>query len=197
MFIDLINDVKKDLVIKSELPTITTVDEFGNDNIVMVDVKAAAGYVTRHLEPSYMQSLQAFKLPGPQFRNASYRAFEVSGDSMFDTLYHGDWVICQHVDGFSNIRDGYIHVIVTHEEVMVKRILNRVEKRQKLILQSDNEAYPPRELDAAEVQEIWLVKCFMGFNMPNRRIEVKKVLNDIQVKLLEHESRMSRLEKKK
>ena len=116
---------------------------------------------------------------------------------MFDTLFHGDWVICRRLDNFTDIRDGYIHVLVTFEEVCVKRILNRVKQRAKLVLQSDNEAYPPRELEASQVQEIWLVKSFMGFNMPNRRLEIKKVLNDIQAKLLDTDTRLDRLERKK
>lgn len=181
----------------SAIPKVITVDSLGNENIVMVDVKAAAGYVTKFQEQNYFQNLPAFSLPGSQFHNATFRAFEIEGDSMFDTLYHGDWVICRRLDGFSDIRDGYIHVIVTFEEICVKRVLNRSKQRGKLVLQSDNEAYPAREIEADQVQEIWLVKSFMGFNMPNRRLEIKKVLNEIQAKLLENDSRLERLERKK
>jgi len=191
--------VKEDTVkYNSQRPPIAiTVDELGNNNIVLVDVKAAAGYVTNYAQPSYLQNLTAFKLPGAEYRNATFRAFEVSGDSMFDTLYHGDIVICKSVDGFQDIRDGYIHVLVTYEEVLVKRVLNRTSKRGKLILQSDNENYPPREIDALDVREIWLVKGFLGFNMPNRRLEIKKVISDLQVTMLEVTSRLDKLERKK
>jgi transcriptional regulator with XRE-family HTH domain/signal peptidase I len=176
-------------------PIVVTVDEHGSENIIMVDVKAAAGYATAYLEPSYFKNLPAFKIPGPQFRNGSFRAFEVSGDSMFDTLYHGDWVICQRLESLNDIREGYIHVIVTHEELSVKRILNRTKQRNKIVLKSDNEAYPPREIDVSDIQEIWLVKMFMGFNMPNRNLDVKKVLNDLQTKYLDLDSRLKKQER--
>ena len=59
----------------------------------MVDTKAAAGYPTRYLEPEYYKELPAFKLPGSDYRNGTFRCFQIEGDSMQDTIQHGDYVI--------------------------------------------------------------------------------------------------------
>ncbi len=180
------------------IPTTVTVDNTGKENIVMVDVKAAAGYGSSIQEPSFFKKLPAFSLPGPQFRNALFRAFEVDGDSMYDTLDHGDWVICRYLDqSFHEIKDGYIHVLVTQDEVWVKRLLNRSKEREKIVMLSDNEAYPPREVDVSDVKEIWLVKGRLGFNLRSRRLDYLKQLNTLQADLLELRNRVTKIEKKK
>ena len=74
-------------------PIVVTVDEAGEENIVMVDTKAAAGYPTRFLEPEYYKELPAFKLPGSDYRNGTFRCFQVEGDSMTDSLQNGDFVV--------------------------------------------------------------------------------------------------------
>lgn len=164
----------------------------------MVDVKAAAGYSNQFAvaDPSYFKKLPSFQIPGPEFRNGTFRAFEVSGDSMYDTLYHGDWVICRLLHSFDEIKEGYVHVVITAAEVCVKRILNRSKARQKLVLKSDNEAYPPREMDITEVLEVWIVKSFLGFNLPNRSLDVKRAINGLQTQYLDISERLLLLEGK-
>lgn len=177
-------------------PVVVTVDDSGEDNIVMVDAKAAAGYPKMALEPSYIKDLPAFKLPGVAYKNGIFRAFQVEGDSMYDTLDHGDWVICRYVDQLSDIREGYVHVLVTKEEICVKRLLNRVEERGKLVLISDNEDYPTREVDAEEVSEIWLVKAKIGFQLRPRRRDLFRIINDLQADMVEIKGRIAKLELK-
>lgn len=165
------------------MPLVVTVDEAGSDNIVLVDTKAAAGYPTRYVEPEFYGELPAFKMPGNEYRHGTYRAFEVSGDSMHDTLVHGDVVIAQFVDSFQHMKEGYIHVIVTTDQVLVKRPLNRIQKSGKVILQSDNNAYPPYPIMAEDIRELWVVKANVTRFMPNRNRDIQKVLNDIMGRL--------------
>jgi phage repressor protein C with HTH and peptisase S24 domain len=179
-------------------PIIVTVDEAGQENIVMVDTKASAGYTKGIQEPEFFKQLPAIKLPGQEFKNALFRAFQVDGDSMIDTLDHGDWVICKYLDGgFADIKEGYIHVIITETDVWVKRVLNRVKQRDKIVLISDNEDYPPREVDGSDVVEIWLVKGRLGFNLHSKRRDFQRNLNSLQADILELRDRMAKLEKKK
>jgi transcriptional regulator with XRE-family HTH domain len=178
-------------------PVLVTVDEGGKDNIVLVDIKAAAGYVQNISEPKYIRQLPAFKLPGAEFRNATFRAFQVEGDSMFDTIYPGDYVVARHVEDHSQMRDGYVYVIVTKEGVAVKRALNRVKERGKLVLQSDNEDFAPFEVDISDVQEIWLVKLLMAFNMPNRKRDLNRKVTKLESEFFDVVARLQKLEKRK
>lgn len=180
-------DVKN---VDNKLTTTITVDESGMDNIVMVDVKAAAGYVTGLSEPSYFKKLPAFKLPGAQFHNATFRAFQVDGDSMYDTLDHDDWVISRYLESFNSIKEGYIHVIVCTNEIWVKRILNRVNERGKLVLISDNDFYPTKEIDIIDVLEIWLVKGKLGFNLRSRKKDLWTVINKLQSDVSELQTKL-------
>jgi len=161
-------------------PVVVTVDPAGQENIVLVNTKAAAGYPTRHLEPEYYKELPAFQLPGADYRNGTFRCFEVEGDSMNDTLQSGDFVIGRFCDNhYKDIQEGYVHVVVTGDQVLVKRVLNRAEKDGKLLLLSDNEIYPPLETELDEVKEIWRVKSKLSTYLPVKRNDLDRLIGDL------------------
>jgi len=178
-------------------PVAVTVDEGGEDNIVMVDQKAAAGYPQHYADPSFYEGLPAFKLPGTEFRQATFRCFQIEGDSMHDTLYNGDWAIARYVDELDNIKEGYIHVLVTHDSLMVKRVLNRIQQRGKLVLQSDNNFYPPVEVDVEDLQELWYVKAKLSFNLPSKNQDLYKTVANLEAKLYEIRKELDELQKNK
>jgi phage repressor protein C with HTH and peptisase S24 domain len=171
-------------------PKIVTVNEYGNPNIVMLDSKAAAGLPANIDNPEYFKDLPAFSLPGNQFRGGTFIAIQVSGESMTRTLYHGDWLIAKFLENpCENIRNGYIHVVVKQDGVVVKRLLNRVKERGTIVLQSDNsEFYPTYEENIEEIIQIYEVKARLTFLMPNINLDMRKDINDLQVRVgrLEH-----------
>lgn len=67
-------------------PKVITVDTQNNENIVLVNVKAAAGYPHNVQDVDWYQQLPAFDIPLPEYRNATYRGFQVEGDSMLPVL---------------------------------------------------------------------------------------------------------------
>lgn len=177
-------------------PVVVTVDEHGEENIVMVDTKAAAGYPTRYLEPEYYRELPAFKLPGSDYRNGTFRCFQVEGDSMQDTIQHGDFVIGRFCDNhFKDVRDGYVHVVVTNDNVLVKRVISKAESEHKLWLISDNEAYPEIVVDIDDVREIWFVKSKISSYMPVKKNDLDKVIGDLTMQLHMLKSRLDQLER--
>lgn len=179
---------------------ITLDRETQEENIAMVDTRAAAGYPQYFLEPEYFVDLPKFHLPGPQFRNATFRCFQVIGDSMTETLYPDDWVICQYFDlsqgtrSYNAIKEGYVYVVVTDEAVLVKRLLNRVQERGKVVLMSDNEAYATREIDAEEVKELWYVKAKLSFHFPNTRYNTLRKISGLEADLVHLQERVKKLE---
>ena len=58
-----------------------TVDSEGRENVELVPQKAAAGYLNGYADPEFISELPKFHLPILP-TNATYRAFEISGDSM-------------------------------------------------------------------------------------------------------------------
>jgi len=154
------------------------VDTKNNENIELVSSRAAAGYIAGgFLEPEFIGQLPSFNLPDPAFRNATFRAFQVSGDSMQSTLYEGDWIICRYVEHWDrDIRDGYVHVVVTEDSLLVKRVLNRLNERGELTLLSDNTAIPTQFLDAQLVREVWVGVGRLSRKLINPRFDVNQEL---------------------
>jgi transcriptional regulator with XRE-family HTH domain len=130
-----------------------TVDKKDNENIEMVPVKAAAGYLNGYADPTFIKELNRFRLP---FLPAgTYRAFEIKGDSMLP-LQPGSVVVGEYVDNWKNIKDGQTYVVLSkHDGIVYKRIFNKVEEDGTLILRSDNTAYPAYPIKIEEVLEVW------------------------------------------
>lgn len=166
-------------------PQVITVDGTGKENIVFVDAKAAAGYATNLTDQVFFQKLPSFNLPTRMFQNASFRAFQIDGDSMEDTLKRGDWVFGKYLEnGAADCKNGYTYVIVTYEGIVFKRVLNRVKERGTLVLQSDNPTYRPYEVDVRDIQEVWDIKSAMMFDLSNRRLDLLKRVNELEAEMV-------------
>lgn len=147
------------------MPKIITVDSGGRENILYVPAKAYAGYLVGYSDPEYLGSLQAFSLP--ELRHGTFRMFEVKGPSMAPTIADEDRVIGEYVSSFDDIKDGRVYVLVTHSRgIVLKRVLNRLSERGKLVCKSDTIAhkneYRSYQLNPEDIKEIWY--CRLKFS---------------------------------
>lgn len=143
-----------------------TVDTQDNENIEIVPQKAAAGYLNGYADPEYIEELPKFQLPVLP-KNATYRAFEISGDSMLP-LQPGTIVIGQYVERARDIKNGKTYVLVTHKEgVVYKRVFNYLEENGKLFLVSDNTQYSPYEISGEDILELWEAKAYISLHFPD------------------------------
>ncbi len=141
-------------------------DDSDRENITLVGQKASAGYLNGFADPEYMESLPLFHLPQLP-RQATYRAFELSGDSMLP-LVPGTVVIGAYVEQLKEIKSGKTYILVTQTEgVVYKRVFNYLAENGKLFLVSDNEQYKPYEVRGEDVMEIWEAKAFISTDFPN------------------------------
>ena len=143
-----------------------TVDENADEEYIqLVPTKAAAGYTNGYADPVYIEELPKFQLPMLP-RNATYRAFEISGDSMLPLL-PGTVIIGEYLEDVNYVKNGNTYVLVTNKEgIVYKRVFNYLEERGKLYLVSDNKSYAPYDVAAEEVVEIWEAKAFISVNFP-------------------------------
>ena len=102
-------------------PKVITLDSEGEDSIVLVNQKAAAGYPHNVQDVEWYRSLPVFNLPLPQFRNATYRGFQVEGDSMLPNIRPNDWVLGRAVSSVTELSDGKIYIVVLGDSVLVKK----------------------------------------------------------------------------
>lgn len=141
--------------IHTGMPAVVTVDTSGRDNVVYVPVKARAGYLSGYADAEFISSLPAYSVPG--LNHGTFRAFEVDGNSMFNTLHDHDTVIGRWATDV-DFRDDRVFVIVTKTDgILVKRCIFR---DGKIIAKSDNNHrgdYPTIVLELSEVAEVWYV----------------------------------------
>jgi len=148
----------------SVIPKVVTVDSSDNENMVLVNAKAAAGYPQNIQDTTWYRQLPAFDLPIPEFRNATYRGFQVEGDSMLPNLKPGEWVLAKAVEDVKDVNPNKIYVVVLQDSVMVKKI-ERPPNTKQLILISLNETYPPYQIEPYQIQELWQVSSKITFGV--------------------------------
>lgn len=147
------DQLKSDVTGKNLRILAITVDKKENENIEVIPVKAAAGYLNGYADPTFIKELNKFRLP---FLPAgTYRAFEIKGDSMLPIL-PGSVIVGEYIDNWKQIKDGHTYIVLSkHDGIVFKRVFNQVEENGTLILRSDNTSYPAYPIKIDEVLEVW------------------------------------------
>jgi transcriptional regulator with XRE-family HTH domain len=141
-----------------------SVDKEDNENIDMVPMKASAGYLNGYADPEYVAQLPKFYLP--MFKQGTFRAFEIKGDSMLP-LVSGTVIIGEYVENWNDVKPGDTYVVLSKSEgVVYKRIGNKYRDNKKLKLMSDNPTYEPYEISADDILEIWKAKAYLSTQLP-------------------------------
>lgn len=148
----------------STSPKVITMDSNDRENMIMVPIKASAGYASNVQDTDWYNELPAFSIPLPQYKEGSYRAFQVKGDSMLPVLQPTEWVMAKAVESLRLANDNRIHVIVTSDSVLVKK-LRKSESPNEVYLISLNRDYPVIEQPVAEIKELWEVNSKLSFDL--------------------------------
>ena len=151
-------------------PKVIAVDHQGEDTILLVNQKAAAGYPHNIQDVSWVGNLPAFHLPLPEFRNATYRGFQVEGDSMLPNIRPKEWVLGRAVAHIAEASNSKIYIVVMKDSVLVKKLEKISEMPRKVRLVSLNPEYLPIEVDTRDIQELWQVNSKLSFGLeePNQ-----------------------------
>jgi len=174
-------------------PKVITLNADANENMVLVDVKAAAGYPTNVQEPYWYNELPAFNFPLPQYKNATFRGFQIQGDSMFPHFKPKEWVIAKAVDNIQEVSDNKICVVVLKDSVLIKQ-LRKSEDASFVSLVSSNKVYPPFEVSLKEVQEVWQVTSKLSFDIDD--VGESANIHDIQLAMQRLSKEVSDLKSK-
>lgn len=132
----------------------TTMDAEGRELIEVVSQRVKASYLAGFADPEFISELPRFSLPFLPI-DKKHRAFQVDGDSMLP-VSDGAWIVCEYLEDWTGIRDGERYVIVTEQDgVTFKIAYNRLQTEQKLLLCSANPIYPPFDVEARQIREVW------------------------------------------
>ncbi|MCS7004159.1 MAG: XRE family transcriptional regulator [Cytophagales bacterium] len=154
-----------------------SVDKKGNENIELVPERASAGYTRGYADESYLRELPRFNLPFLP-SNKTYRAFEISGDSMLP-IQPNSIVIGEYVENWiRDIKDGDVCVVVTRTEgIVLKKVYNRSEKTGTLLLKSTNMIYQPYEVSIEDIMEIWKFVLLITKKIPEESTSLEEIKN--------------------
>ncbi|MEO5909329.1 MAG: LexA family transcriptional regulator [Pelobium sp.] len=141
-----------------------TVDKDDNENIELVPVKASAGYLNGYGDPEFVGTLPRFSLP--IFKQGTYRAFEIKGDSMLP-LPSGAIIISEYVENWNDLKPGETAIVVSKNEgVVYKRMGSKLKQDKGIKLVSDNPIYEPYYVSSEDILEIWKAKAFISTELP-------------------------------
>lgn len=172
-----------------------TVDGDDQENVELVTQKASAGYLNGYQDPEFVRELPKISLPVLP-RNATYRAFEIKGDSMLP-VQPGAIVFGEYEDNLTGIKNGKLYILVTRDEgIVFKRVFNFLEKENKLLLVSDNRQYQPYSVMADDVLEVWAAKGFFSTKFPDVDNAATVSLDHLALTVLTLQEENQRLKKK-
>ncbi|MEO0900223.1 MAG: S24 family peptidase [Bacteroidota bacterium] len=123
--------------------------------------KAVRSFPKQMLNTDFLRKQPIFSLPLPGLDNAM--GFQVSGHDMEELIQPHDYVIGSRIDGYEQLSQGNIYVIITSSQVIVKR-LKEIDGRM-LTLGSDNPDYGIKGVAIISVKEIWEVRYIVSGSM--------------------------------
>ncbi|MAN59447.1 MAG: DNA-binding protein [Flavobacteriaceae bacterium] len=146
-------------------PKVITVTEDNEDAILLVNQKAAAGYPQNIQDTEWYETLPSFKIPLPQYRNATYRGFQVEGDSMLPNIRPNEWVLGRAVPNIAEADNSQIYIVVLHDSVLVKKLQKIPGNSTRVRLISLNTEYLPIDVAIKDIQELWKVNSKLSFGV--------------------------------
>lgn len=154
----------------SEAPRVLSiaVDSDRDEELIsVVPVKAAAGYLHGYGDLDFIASLPTFRMPVKELpQDQTLRMFQVEGDSMLP-LQEGSYVVCTYVEDLAAAGGAQPYIIVTRDEgIVFKRVENLLASRGGYRLVSDNPDYPPYEVEAQDIIEMWKARAYLQFQLP-------------------------------
>jgi transcriptional regulator with XRE-family HTH domain len=145
-----------------------------------VPVKAAAGYLVGYADPEFVDELNTFTLP--MLAAGSYRAFEISGDSMLPTE-SGSVVVGQKVEDMDTVKSNNPYIVVSRSEgIVYKRVTKNNRSKNKVTLVSDNPRYQPYQINTEDIVELWHAEWVIAKpNLQNNPTQnFAAIVNDLQ-----------------
>ena len=144
-----------------------------SNEIHLVPVKAAAGYLAGYADPEFIDELNTFTLP--MLASGNYRAFEIVGDSMMPTP-SGSIIVGEKVDNVEDVKTNSTYIVVSRQEgIVYKRILKNNRAKNKWTLVSDNPAYQPYNVEVNDILEIWQAQMIITKANTQQRWDVNQL----------------------
>ncbi len=145
------------------------------NDIQLVPVKAAAGYLAGYADPEFLDELNTFTLP--MMAPGNYRAFEIVGDSMLPTP-SGSVIVGEKVEDIEDVKSNQTYIVVSRSEgIVYKRIMRNNKLKNKFTLVSDNVTYQPYNVNTEDLIEVWKAQMILSKANVQQRWDVNQLAN--------------------
>ena len=149
-------DISTDYILKGENNFIKV--ERGNGFVPLIRAHHHSTFV-KNLSDDFFTDLEDwFRVPG--FTPVEdHRLFEVNSNNLTPTILPGDILVCQNHQKLDEILDGTAVIVVTGEQIYMKRF-KRSSEEDYLLLENDNE-YPSEtssRIKIEDVRELMIIK---------------------------------------
>lgn len=182
---------------------VVTQDPSGTDTIPIINVRAAANYLTGYNSQEYIKELDYITMPHWMLKKSGlYRFFTVLGDSMEPTFTDGQYILCRRLEigEYDDIQDLSVHVLVLngihHSGIYIKRVKNRLGEHGFIRCRSDNRAHAPFNAYGNEILEIWRVEWYFTSYFPNLAEDFFNKYEELQHRIEDIEIQLSKNQKK-
>ncbi|GAB3013029.1 hypothetical protein GCM10027051_15310 [Niabella terrae] len=142
--------------------------------IPFVPAKAAAGYLTGYADYEFIDELNTFTLP--MLSGGNYRAFEIFGDSMLPTP-SGSVIVGEKVEAVDSLKNNTPCILVSRNDGIVYKRVQKSKARNKLTLVSDNPSYQPYSINSDEVLEMWEAQYIISKSNTSQNWNVGQLVN--------------------
>jgi transcriptional regulator with XRE-family HTH domain len=170
------------------------VDRNNTEQISLVPLKAAAGYLGGYSDLEFIEQLPTFQLPLNELSsNSTYRMFQINGDSMLP-IPSGAYIIGEYLLDWSTIKSKQSAIVVSSNEgVVFKRIENKIKHDRTIELHSDNKLYAPFTVKVEDITEIWKAVGYVSFELSTDLIEKNDQLSQMNEMLLQLQQEVKQL----
>jgi hypothetical protein len=162
-------------------PEIPVKSQSSQGNIRYVRQNQIGEYINKSRQGEFLNTLPIIQLPN--FSGGNYRAFEAGSDFAFQ----GAMLIGKDKNNYDEIVDGKNYILVTAPHgIIYRRIYNQSKIKGTFLLSSDQSNIPSFELQTKDVLEVWEIKAFVSFQLPEPQIsvdKVKRLIEDLQEEL--------------
>lgn len=135
-----------------------------NENVEYVPLKAKAGYTSHYSDPEFIAALPKFNIPDLP-RNATYRVFPITGDSMLP-IPDGSDIVGKYIADWRSVKKGTPCIVILKRQDLVFKLVTV--QQDSLLLQSLNPEYAPYEVPLEEVLELWAFYSYHSKAFPER-----------------------------
>lgn len=169
---------------EEKTPKVVIVDVLGNNVVALVSKDEFIDYAENYNNAKFIKKLKIFNLP--HLNKGTYRMFQLDGLDMYPALCDGDFVVGEWVkDWTKEIKDDKVYIIISFSHgIVIKRVLNRLEKFGDIYCKSENrKVISDVMINMKDIVEVWEYKMHISCELPNP-LDLEDRINDLEDRMM-------------